>query len=843
MKKLISKTLSLLLAGSMCLSFSGCLSFSDWWDSSSSSSSNGGNSSSGGGNSSVVTPVEQDYTITFHYGFADGATLDANGKASAYKSTMDLTSKKGKKVTVTSGMREAFAMDGYKIKGYSTTAWQKDGIEADMDVFVLYEKSGLFTITFANPDGSTISTVEKVEGASLTAAEYPAAEDVTVAEGKEFIGWDITSIDEVTKSCTITALQGNTVKFETESSHFYYEGVDKYTPVVSNFGNASGGKAVYLNKNETDPNDKMTEKAIVVMEYTIHADTDKEVYLGTSVWDRAGATDKLLSSLVTFSMKQAGATEFSIIETSATYTCTNAWGNFVDVSLGKITLKAGENVIKLIGTADGWANVDYISLKGNVDGIFMNAYSLTLGAGATFADGSSTKKVEAGGGLPVGVQTTPPAGQELVGWTDGTTTWTKSDFVMPEKDITITPIFKERKHPEATVGLTSSTIAVDGVRDAEYVKMAAISGRIGGAENNNLGAIVYMLAKDNGVYVFVDVNDNVVASRGKQFIDDAKANLDWSMRYGYVNDMIEFWFEYGDIHSKLQFDAFGYHVRSDKDGLATPFANLNGVEYKTALKGDDKLAEYVASGDPVTSNTATGYVVEFFLPLEAEGTSVNEKSMLWSLQINSVDSKDGDNVSVYGYKMKTEDEMAEVEKVNKANFEGVSVPPAKSITVEGEAANSITSDGNAENIIITGQSKASGGNYVHTANENGRNKAVLTYNFTATEDVTLSLMMAMGHRNDAFYKIDDYIKVYVNDQQISFGDKMFTIEGWWKDCDGDGKNGAGYAFEEIVAGDIQFKAGQVNTIRIETTDTRGFWEMDYFTLSGAVDGVAQVKNA
>lgn len=843
MKSLLAKILCVLLASVMVFGLVACGGGND------DSGSTGSSSSTGGGETPTPTPpVEQDYTVTFHYDFDANATLDAEGKASTYLKTMELTSKKGKKVTVTTGMKEAFNVDGYKIKGYSTTAWQKDGITADMDVYVLYEKSGLFTITFANPNGSTIKTLEKVEGESLTAAEYPTESEVTVTEGCEFIGWDVESIDEVTKSVTITALEGNTLKLETENSNFYYQGVDKYTPVVSESKNASGGKAVYLNRNETNKDDKMTVPAIVVMEFTFDVSEDKEVLLGTSVWNRYGATDKAITDLVTFSLKKAGDEDYTVIETTATYTCGAAsdgiWWNFVEVSLGKISLKQGKNSIKLVGATDGYANVDYISFKGDVSGIYMNAFNLTLGEGAKFADDSTTMKVEAGSSLPLGIKVTPPQGQELVGWTDGTTTWTSANFVMPEKDVTINPIFKERKHPEATVGLTSSTIAIDGVKDAEYVKMATVSGRIDGMENNAIGGIVYMLAKGNGVYVFVEVNDDVVVSRGRDFIEKTKTDITYSYKEGWYNDMIEFWFKYGDdIHSKLQFDAFGYYVRSDEDGLAKPFANLSNVEYKTALKGDDKLAEYVAAGEPVTSNTATGYVVEFFIPLEAEGTTVNEKSMLWSLQINSVSSAAGDTPSANGYKLKSEDQMAEVEKVNKANFKGVSVPPAKSITIEAEDANSATSEGKTEHNLIVGQSKASGGKYMHTVGEKGRKQAVLVYNITATKDTTVTLTMAMGHRNKEYFKISDYINLTVNGQAVSFGDKKFTIEGWWQDCNGDGQNGDGYEFEEIVVGEIQLKAGETNVIKIEATDAHGFWEFDYFTLSGGVDGVAHAKNA
>lgn len=302
--------------------------------------------------------------------------------------------------------------------------------------------------------------------------------------------------------------------------------------------------------------------------------------------------------------------------------------------------------------------------------------------------------------------------------------------------------------------------------------------------------------------------------------------------------MIEFWFEYGDIHSKLQFDAFGYHVRSDKDGLATPFANLSSVEYKTALKGDDKLADYVKAGDAVTSNTATGYVVEFFLPLEAEGTTVDAKSMLWSLQINSIDDKEGGTASVYGYKLKTEEEMAEIEKVNKANFKGVSTPPAKSITIEAEAANVITSEGKTENDLITDQSKANGGKYIHSATNDGRRDAVLIYNITATKDTTVTLTMAMAHRDSTLKKISDYITVSVNGQAVSLGEKKFTLQGWAFNPN----SPTNFTFEEIEIGEIQLIAGQTNTIKIETISNSA-WELDYVILSGDVDGVAHAANA
>lgn len=836
MKSLLAKILCVLLASVMVFGLVAC--GGDKGD------STGGSSSSTGGDDPTPTPpVEQDYVITFHYDFDENATLDADGKASAYLSEMELTSKKGKKVNLTTGMKEAFAMDGYKIKGYSTTAWQKDGITSDMDVYVLYEKSGLFTITFANPDGSTIKTLEKIEGSSVTADEYPTESEVTVTEGCEFIGWDVESIDEVTKSVTVTALEGNTLKLETENSHYYYQGVDKYTPVVSSFGTASGGKAVYLNQNDAAGMKAEKVDAIVVMEFTLDVSEDKDVSLGVSLWYRGGAENKAVTNVVSFSLKQAGADDYANIETAATYSCTNAWGNFVDVNVAKISLKKGQNVIKLVGTTNCWANVDYITLKGDVKGIYMDAHVLTLGGGATFSDGTTSQKVETGSSLPLGIVATPPTGQELVGWTDGETTWTTSNFVMPEKDVTITPIFKERKHPEVEVGLTSSDITVDGVKDDEYVKLTTVTGNYGSTYNAAIGATVYMLAKDNGIYVFVDVNDDVVVSRGKEFIENSKENLNWSYINGWKNDMVEFWFEYGDVHTKLQFDAFGYHVRSDKDGLAESFANLSQVKYATTLKGDDKLAEYKTKGDAVVSNTATGYTVEFYIPLEAEGTSVQGKNLLWALQINSVSNVDGDPATVTGYKLKTEGEMAEIEKVNKATFNGVIVPPAKSITIEAEDANSATSDGAASSTLIVAQAAASGGKYLHTANENGRKKAVITYNITATKDTTVTLTMWMGHRDTQYYAISDYINLTVNGDAVSFGDKKFTIEGWWKDTNGDGTNGKGYVFEEIVVGEIQLKAGQPNVIKIETTDTHGFWELDYFTLSGDVEGVAHVKNA
>ena len=91
---------------------------------------------SGSGNTEVP-PAQTNFNITFHYGFAEDATFDETGKASAYTESKSYESKNGRKINLTSTMKNSFAVENYKIIGYSTTAWQKDGISEDMDVYAI----------------------------------------------------------------------------------------------------------------------------------------------------------------------------------------------------------------------------------------------------------------------------------------------------------------------------------------------------------------------------------------------------------------------------------------------------------------------------------------------------------------------------------------------------------------------------------------------------------------------------------------------------------------------------------------------------------------------------------
>ena len=778
MKKIITILFSVLLAGAMLFSVTACEE-----------------------SPTPPPPVEQDYTVTFHYDFAADATFDADGKASAYASTAEYTSKKGKRVSLTTAMKDMFAMDGYKIKGYSTTAWQKDGITADMDVYVLYEKLGYYTITFQNPDGSVISTLNKNEGEALTAAEYPTGSAIQIADGYEFIGWDIASIEEVTQSVTIKALQGTTLQLEAEKSNYYFSEDPTNAAgkvITSTIGN--GDLSVYHNNG------------VVVQEYTLTVEEDVTLVWGIGMWYRAGGT-KALSEMLAFAVKAAGATEYTSVATDGELTCTDAWGDFQHATIGVINLKKGTNVLKVEG--ETYANVDYITLKGEIGGVHMNPYNLTLN-GATFKDGKTTAKVEASGGLPVGIIVNVPNGMKLVGWTDGTETWEEGKFIMPEKDITISPVFKEQMSPQKNVSVGEATVTIDGVKDEAYEKINSAAGYLGGTKNSTINGDVYMAANDNGVYVYVDVTDDIVAVRGIESTKETDKNM------SFRNDMIEFWFQYGDIHTKLQFDAFGLHVRSDEDGLAKTFARLDEVEYTTALKGDDNVESYRTSGAPTVS-TATGYAIEFWLPLADEGESIVGNTMTWTLQINSISDLDASTYSVYGWKMKYDTEMEEVEKIFKADF-------VSSMKVEAESAKSATySNGTA--VATPAVSEASGGKYLHYTHTSSQGDATVTYEVTATEATTMALEIALGHRSAELNAINAQCKIYINDVEVTISEDLkFTIDGWEQDSDGDGVKGDWYTFEEFNLGNITLNEG-VNTIKILISTDNAF-EIDYLEFIG-----------
>ncbi len=142
-----------------------------------------GETTPNGGTSSDGPQNEQrtDFTVTFHYGFDPAsATLDASGRPSAYTGTQALTSRGGNRVTVSAAIEAKFDVEGYKVIGYDTMAWQQGGIAADMDVHVLYAPLGKVTVTFANWDGSVIKTVNAYEGQPLSAQSYPDTSDPVI---------------------------------------------------------------------------------------------------------------------------------------------------------------------------------------------------------------------------------------------------------------------------------------------------------------------------------------------------------------------------------------------------------------------------------------------------------------------------------------------------------------------------------------------------------------------------------------------------------------------------------------------------------------------------------------
>lgn len=92
-------------------------------------------------------------------------------------------------------------------------------------------------------------------------------------------------------------------------------------------------------------------------------------------------------------------------------------------------------------------------LKGKVAIVKNLTYTLTLSGGATFDDGSTTKKLFEGDKPSINVAV--PEGKALSGWKDQDGDEYPVTFVMPDKDVTLTPIFADAN---ATITLKGGKI-------------------------------------------------------------------------------------------------------------------------------------------------------------------------------------------------------------------------------------------------------------------------------------------------------------------------------------------------------------------------------------------------
>lgn len=120
--------------------------------------------------------AENTYKVTFHYGFDEADFDAATNTVKKYKETF-VRETDGKKVTLTTAIRNRFKVTGYEVTGYSTDAWEKDGISSDIDVNVLYKPLASITVTFKNADGSVIKQAKVYEGEALAFTQYPDTTD------------------------------------------------------------------------------------------------------------------------------------------------------------------------------------------------------------------------------------------------------------------------------------------------------------------------------------------------------------------------------------------------------------------------------------------------------------------------------------------------------------------------------------------------------------------------------------------------------------------------------------------------------------------------------------------
>lgn len=188
--------------------------------------------------SSQTTPSsadkKTDFTVTFKYGINHDKILTK-------------TSYNGAKVSLTASQLSGFNVAGYKISGYSTEKWKKNGITEDMTVEVLYAPLDKYSVKFLNPDGSVLKQLSVTEGFDVDKAEIPAANAVTVSEGYYFAGWENDNLlTNVTKDVTVKAMQKKaTATLKKLAAKPTVDGVkdDGYV-LIGSLDHVIGGKAV-----------------------------------------------------------------------------------------------------------------------------------------------------------------------------------------------------------------------------------------------------------------------------------------------------------------------------------------------------------------------------------------------------------------------------------------------------------------------------------------------------------------------------------------------------------------------------------------------------------------------
>ena len=233
------------------------------------------------------------------------------------------------------------------------------------------QDDGSVYVTFLNPDGSEIRTIEKQINDSLLEDEYPDPSEVKVSEGKKFKGWDVAFIDCLTEDVTITAIEGVVITPNTnqplgelileaeEAAYYNSEGEE----VIVTASQAQAVKGVYFNS--------FPKPGHVTIDFKVVAEKDTTVKWAIKMGYRKGGTYNL-ADLFTFELKQAGASGFTKVKTEGkgeNYAWDVIWADYVDVEVAEITLKKGENYISVIGIDQLYANVDYIKLVGDVDGL------------------------------------------------------------------------------------------------------------------------------------------------------------------------------------------------------------------------------------------------------------------------------------------------------------------------------------------------------------------------------------------------------------------------------------------------------------------------------------------
>lgn len=316
-----------------------------------------------GDDSSSSQQTQEDYTVTFYYGFEEEYFDEAKNEVKEYKNSLSLTSKNGEKIVLKAAQKNRFEVAGYDVVGYSTTEWQKDGINDDMNVFVKYKKKERFTVTFKHK-GVTIKEESFAKGTEVDESLIP--KDFELSKNEYFLGWTnkdkAAKVEESFVMETIIITRGiNKLSYEAEEAQTIDVKTGKNKAnIYSAIG--TGKKSLYF---------FCSPDLGGYIEYEFVCEKDITVILTNTVYARNAGT-YAPSDMYKYSVKHGAEDyeEISFEKKSDRYTVINEqfvskgdWDEWHEVAVASISLKKGENKLRLttVGDCKTNNNLDYIT--------------------------------------------------------------------------------------------------------------------------------------------------------------------------------------------------------------------------------------------------------------------------------------------------------------------------------------------------------------------------------------------------------------------------------------------------------------------------------------------------